>query len=213
MALISTWTDVKVFMQSAIASAKTITAISKASPGVASSVAHGFSNGDYVLIEAQGMTEVNNRIFRVANVSDDTFQLEGEDTTEYDDFTSGTAKKITFGTTLSTLTTVQGNGGEFDKIDTTTIHDKARSSIPGMASDTEYTFDSIWDVSDAGLIAAKKASDTKAQRGFMIQFANGQRVLFYGYVGTQNIPGGSTGGMVTTSVKITAQGALTTLAS
>ncbi len=209
MAKISTWTDVDVFMESAIAAEKTITAISKAAEGVVSAVAHGYSNGDYVLIKAQGMAEVNGRIFKVKSVATDSFVLEGENTTNFGTFTSGSAQKLTFGTTLSTLTSVNGSGGEFDSIDTTTIHDKAKSSIPGMASASEYTFDSIWDVSDAGLIAAKQASDTKAQKAFMIVFSNGQRVLFYGYIGAQLQPGGSTGGMVTTSVKITAQGSLT----
>lgn len=213
MANVTTWTDVDVFMESAIATAKTITGISKAAEGVVTATAHGYANGDYVLIKAQGMAEVNGRVFRVKSVATDTFVLEGENTTDYGTFTSGSAQKLTFGTTLSTLTSVSGSGGEFDMIDTTTIHDKAKSSIPGLASATEFSFESVWDVSDAGLQAAKAASNTKAQKAFMIVFSNSQRVVFYGYIGAQLIPGGSTGGMVTTSVKISAQGALTAYAS
>lgn len=213
MAKISTWTDVDVFMESAIGAEKTITGITKANPAVVSSVAHGLTNGDYVLIKAQGMAEVNGRVFRVASAATDSFELEGEDSTLYGTFASGTAQEITFGTTLATLTSVAASGGEFDSIDTTLIHDRAKSSIPGLASASEYTFESVWDVSDAGLIAANQASKTKAQKAFMIVFSNGQRVMFYGYIGAQLAPGGSTGGMVTTSVKITAQGQLTALAT
>lgn len=213
MAKISTWTDVDVFMESAIGAEKTITGITKANPAVVSSVAHGLTNGDYVLIKAQGMAEVNGRVFRVANSATDSFALEGEDSTLYGTFASGTAQEETFGTTLATLTSVAASGGEFDSIDTTLIHDRAKSSIPGLASASEYTFESVWDVSDAGLIAANQASKTKSQKAFMIVFANGQRVMFYGYIGAQLAPGGSTGGIVTTSVKITAQGQLTALAT
>lgn len=214
MAKISTWTDVDVFMESAIGAEVSASAITKASEGVMTTgAAHGITTGDYVLVKAQGMTEVNGRIFRAKAASGSTLTLEGENTTNYGTFTSGTVQKVTLGTTISTLTSVSGSGGEFDPIDTTLIHDKAKSSIPGMASATEYKFDSVWDVSDAGLIAAKQASATKAQKTFMIVFSNGQRVLFYGYIGAQLIPGGSTGGMVTTSITISAQGELTTYAN
>lgn len=214
MAKISTWTDVDVFMESAIGAEVAVSAITKAAEGVmTTSAAHGIVTGDYVLVKAQGMSEVNGRIYRAKAASGSTLTLEGENTTNYGTFTSGTVQKITFGTTLSTLTSVNGSGGAFSPIDTTLIHDKAKSSIPGLAEATEYTFDSVWDVSDAGLIAAKQASATKAQKAFMIVFSNGQRVVFYGYIGAQLIPGGSTGGMVTTSVTISAQGELTTYAS
>lgn len=214
MAKISTWTDVDVFMESAISAEIGVSAITKAAEGVVTTAsAHGYSNGDYVLVKSQGMSEVNGRVFRIKAASGSTLTLEGENTTNYGTFSAGTIQKITFGTTLSTLTSVSGNGGQFDQIDTTTIHDKARSSIPGMAAATEFQFESVWDVSDAGLIAAKQASSTKAQKAFMIVFSNGQRVVFYGYIGAQLIPGGSTGGMVTTSITISAQGELTAYAS
>lgn len=214
MAKFTTWTDVDVFMESAIGAEVAASVITKASEGVMTTgAAHGITTGDYVLVKAQGMTEVNGRIFRAKAASGSSLTLEGENTTNYGTFTSGTVQKITFGTTISTLTSVSGNGGTFEPIDTTLIHDKAKSSIPGLASATEYTFESVWDVSDAGLIAAKQASSTKAQKAFMIVFSNGQRVVFYGYIGAQLIPGGSTGGMVTTSVTISAQGELTTYAS
>lgn len=215
MANISTWTGVKVFMSDVPAAAVTVSAISKASEAVVSaSSTTGLSNGDYVLINAQGMPQVNGRIFRVKGlVANTSFVIEGEDSTNYDTFSSGSFQKVSFTNTLSTLTTVSASGGEPDKIDTTTIHDSQKSEIPGMASATSYSFDSILDLADAGLIAAKKVSDVKAKRAVMIVFTNGQRSVFYGYVFTNLTPGGSTGGMVTTKLSISAQGAQTNYAS
>lgn len=58
-------------------SAKVITGITKANPGVVTSVAHGLSNGDHVYIASVvGMTEVNGRTFKIANVATDTFELQ-----------------------------------------------------------------------------------------------------------------------------------------
>ena len=57
-------------------SAKTITAITKANPGVLTSNSHGFSNGDEVFIDSVGgMTELNGRNYLIANSTTNTFTL------------------------------------------------------------------------------------------------------------------------------------------
>lgn len=58
-------------------SAKTITGVTQASPGVVTSAAHGYSNGDEIYIDGiGGMTELNGRNYRVANVTANTFTLQ-----------------------------------------------------------------------------------------------------------------------------------------
>jgi hypothetical protein len=83
------------------ASAKTITAITKANPGVVTSASHGFSNGDEVYVDSiGGMTELNGRNYLVANVTTNTFTLQdlfgnNIDTTSFTTYTSGgTATEI-----------------------------------------------------------------------------------------------------------------------
>ena len=57
-------------------STKTITGITAASPCVVSATAHGYSNGQDVFITGVvGMTEVNNRWFRVASANTNDFEL------------------------------------------------------------------------------------------------------------------------------------------
>ena len=74
---------------------KTITAITKANPGVVTSASHGFSNGDTVVISGVvGMTQVNGKRFTVASVATNTFQLKDIDganvnTTSYTAYSSG----------------------------------------------------------------------------------------------------------------------------
>jgi hypothetical protein len=163
MAIITKWSNVAVSVQSAIAATKTITAITKASPGVVSSTAHGYSNGDYVLLTISGMYQLNYRVMRVSAVATDSFSLEGEDTTNYSTFVSGTAQKITFGTTLATLTNINASGGDFDFIDTTTIHDSIKTQIPGLANPSTYSFE-LLDLSDTGLIAPCRPPTAGAAR-------------------------------------------------
>lgn len=206
MAVITKWANVAVSVQSALAATKTLTAATKASPCVISSTAHGFSNGDYVLVLAQGMYQLNYRVFRVASVATDSFALEGEDSTNYGTFTSGTAQKITFGTSLATLTSINASGGDFDFIDTTTIHDNIKTQVPGLPNPSNYTFESFWDPSDAGLVALKSASDSQAQRAILFSFANSQKFTFNAYVGCSLSPTGSAQDLIKTTVVFTALG-------
>jgi len=82
-------------------SAKTITAVTKANPGVITSNSHGFSNGDEIYITGVGgMTQLNDRNYIVANATTNTFTLTdlfgaAINTTSFTTFTSGgTADKI-----------------------------------------------------------------------------------------------------------------------
>lgn len=79
--------------------AKTITGITKANPGVVTSNAHGFANGDWLKMSVAGMSELHGRTVVVAGVTANTFQLKDVfgnniNTTAYTTFTSGTASRI-----------------------------------------------------------------------------------------------------------------------
>ena len=201
------WKNVGVSMQSAIAAAKTITGITKANPGVVTSTAHGLLDGDIVYIECQGMTQLNERVARVANKTTDTFQLEGIDTTLFDTFVSGSCYKITLGTTISTARSVTSSGGDFTMIDKTTIHENARSEMPGLPNAISFQMEHIWDSTDAGLAAMKAASDVQGKRVFKFQFGTGGKImLFSGYVGCTLLPGGSAQDLVTTQSVFTLNG-------
>jgi len=70
--------------------AKNITGITKANPAVVTVASHGYSNGQDVWINSVGgMTEVNGRRFRIANVTTNTFELSGVNSTGYTTYTSG----------------------------------------------------------------------------------------------------------------------------
>jgi len=69
---------------------KSISGISKANPAVVTSNGHGFQNGDVVYITGvNGMEEVNDRTFTVANRTANTFQPSGEKSSKYDKYKSG----------------------------------------------------------------------------------------------------------------------------
>lgn len=210
---VTKWSNVSIAMQSALAAAKTISAITKAAPGIVTSTAHGYANGDFVKITAQGMWQLNNRVFRVCNVATDTFQLEdvtggtGISTASFDTFTSGTAEKITFGNSITTATSMNVSGGNYSMIDTTTIHGNQKSQVPGLPDPLSMSFDNLWDPTDSGQAAMKAASDAQAQRAFKFTFGTGGKIMaFNGYVGFAGAPAGQAQDKVTTQAVITCEG-------
>mgnify|MGYP003145735564 CR=1 FL=1 len=81
--------------------AQNITGVTQANPAVMTITGHGYSNGDEVYVTGVGgMTQVNGRNFKVANVTANTFELQEMDgtdlnSTSYTAYTSGgTAAKI-----------------------------------------------------------------------------------------------------------------------
>ncbi len=79
-----------------VGSSTNITAITRANPGVVTANGHGLANNDYVWISGvNGMTQVNNRIYRVTVVNSNRFQLKDAgtganwSTSSYSNYSSG----------------------------------------------------------------------------------------------------------------------------
>lgn len=202
------WTNVGIDVQTALAAAVTVTGISKASPGVVTydGVTHP-SNGDYIVLSSQGMSQVNDRIFRVAevNTGSKTFELEREDTTVYDTFVSGSYQVITFGASYRTVQSVNPSGGDYETADVTTIHDLVKKNVPTVANPMTMAMTNIFDLDDPGFVECNKAYKSKTKRAFRLRFGTGAKVLMTGYVGAAGVPTGQAGGVVQTNVSIEAQ--------
>lgn len=207
------WTGVQVHAQTALATAVTVQSISKASPGVVGATGHGYSNGDYIVLSAAGMIEVNDRVFRVAAVTTDTFELEGEDTTDYATFTSGSAQEVTFGVAAATLQDVNVSGGEANFTDVNTIHDRQQRRVPTTTTPISITHTSLFSAEDAFLLEMRKASRTLTKRAVRYTFPNGSVAACNAYASASGAPTGSSGQAVQTPLALEAQGAMTVLAA
>lgn len=202
-------------MQSALGSAKTLTAISKASSGVFTGT-HDFIAGDFVLILCEGMKEVNNRVFQVLSVSTTvSFQVEGMDgvvgldTTNFTTFTAGTAQKITFGTAISGVSAFNPSGGDPKFVDATTVHDVVEVKKVVGATAREYGLTFQWDPANPGQAAMLDAFTTDSPKAFKITWPNGRFVLFYGSVGFSGMVGGAAQGVTDTKGSVALLGAPT----
>lgn len=122
------WTDVGVAVETAASAAITITAISKAAEGVVTYSGAPVpepEDGDIIVLRnVTGMSAVNDRAFRIADVDTvaKTFKLEGEDTTAYRAFKSGQAHVVTLGAEFRSVQEVAASGGDPVTASTSTIH-------------------------------------------------------------------------------------------
>lgn len=81
-----------------------ITAITKTNPAVVSAASHGFAAGDVIGIIGGDMTEVNDRVFTVANPNAGDFELSGEDSTGHTTYTTGGTAHATVDFELDDIT-------------------------------------------------------------------------------------------------------------
>ena len=199
-------------MQSAIAAAKTITVATNAAPGVFTSVAHGFIDGDIILLTIDGMPTLNKRPFVVFAKAADTFQLADEtgaagmSTVGLGTFVSGTAQKVTMGTSITGCQEFSPSGGDAKMVDTTTVHDKTDKQMVVGASAMSYGLTMQWDPAAAGQKAMTAAFLASTSTVFRITWPNGRFVMFYGSVGYNGAPGGANQGVTTSPATVALKG-------
>jgi hypothetical protein len=99
----------------ALSTSKTISGITNAAEAVVSSVAHGFANGDIILI-LSSWGRLNFRAFRLKGVTADSYTLEGGNTTNTEFFTpgqgSGSARKVSTWVDLDRTMNHATSGGD-----------------------------------------------------------------------------------------------------
>jgi hypothetical protein len=210
MADYNVWSNANIDIQTnPTVAAQVISGITKANPAVVTYVGADPTNGDYIKITGVvGMVEVNDQVFRVANVvgGSNTLELEDIDSTNYGTFVSGNMYPIVFGVSMTTVQDVNSGGGEFQFTDITTIHDALQKRIPTVSSPFTMGLGCLFKPSDAAHIELGKANRTKTTRAIRVRWATGDAAAWLAYVGASGIPTGSAQQVVKTTVSFEGQG-------
>lgn len=202
------WSDVKIEVGKTHATALAIVSISKANPPVVVYTGTDPTDGQFVIMNVAGMTELTKRVMRIANVDSgaNSFELEGEDSTEYGTFTSGTVTPVTDYESMTTVQDIDASGGEPEEADTTTVHDKIRSVGFTVFSPSKYSFGCLFDAADAAMKRIIALSKKKAFEAYVFTFSDGSQFSFYGAAAASGAPTGSAQQVVKTNVAVTARG-------
>ena len=153
------------YVASTIAATKATTVVTNASEAVVTSTAHGYSNGDYVLV-VSGWGRLNKRAFRIKSITTDTFVLEGADTSNTTFFPAGqgvgTVAKVSAWTQLTTVMNPNTSGGDPKKVTYKFIESDVEYSINDGFTATDYTIELDADsIGGAGYTALKTLTDVQ----------------------------------------------------
>lgn len=174
---------VRVEVALTFAAAKTISAITKASPGVATSTSHALTEGTIgYLSSVGGMTELEDQVASVDATATNTFNLEGLDTTGFTTFsTSASFTPVATWGTVSATTGYEISGGEADQLDLTTLLDNQRQLDVGMLAAQVLKFDALSDLQAAAMAFISAAARAGTMVIMRVTLSNGERRIVRGY--------------------------------
>lgn len=157
-----------------------ITSVTNDDPPVLTRNTHGFTNGDVVyLTNVQGMTEMDGQVFRVANVTTNTFEAEGIDSTNYGVFTSGDVVEVTTFSTLAKARTVEAGSVSPNKLDAQVLLDSEKQYVYGATDSPDLTIDGLSDLNSASILKVSAAARTNATLVFRITFVGQSAVRLF----------------------------------
>ena len=105
----------KFYFSKTFAAAKAISAITNAAPAVATSTAHGYVDGDEILLTS-GWEDATDTVYRVDQLTADTFKIEGLNSTNLNFFTAGSgageARKVSTWVEMPQVLNISTSGGD-----------------------------------------------------------------------------------------------------
>lgn len=174
--------DCKIEVALTFDSPLTVTALTKADPGVATSAAHGAAQGEvgYFSVSA-GMVEIDQQAVYLSAVDTNTMTLAGLVTSGYSTWDTGT---LTMAATWGTLSESSGyavGGGASAQLDDTRLTDVKTRNVAGLLAPQDVTIDLRNPVTmGAALAFLEKAA--RASTSCLFKVTKGSTVLrvFYG---------------------------------
>jgi hypothetical protein len=136
--------NITVAIAATYGTAKTVTAVTLANPGVATSTSHGMANDTVGYFNTvTGMAQLQDQACRVKNQATNTFELQGLNTTGYAAFTAGEFTPVATWATLAESTSYDIGGGAADKLDVTTLLDIVKKEEQGLLPVSNVSFNVI----------------------------------------------------------------------
>lgn len=173
---------IKVEIAATYSTGKTVTAVTQANPGVATSSAHGMANDTVgYWSSVSGMVQLEDQATRVKNSVTNNFDLQGLNTTNYSAFTAGTFTPVATWATLGEATSYDIGGGSSDKLDVTTLLDVVKKEEAGLLPVQNVTMNIIaQDTPSAAMALIEAAVQAQSKVTVRITLPTGAVRVFRG---------------------------------
>ena len=182
------------------AASVTVTAITNAATAVVTAAGHGLADGDYIELTS-GWLRLTDRVFRVDNVTTNTFELEGINTTDTNIYPAGTGtgslRKIATWVQVSQITDSATTGGDQQFLTVGFLEENDDRQIPTTRTPQTITL-TVADDSSQPFVAVAEAADTaRSQNGLRFNLPNGDKIVFNGYLTFSRVPSLSRNNLMT----------------
>lgn len=199
----------KFFYSTTFAAAKTISAVTNANPAVCTSTAHGYADGDIVLISS-GWDDVNDSVFKIDQLTADTFSLVDQDTSNTDFFPAGTgigtAKLISGWTEIPQILTLENSGGDVKYATVAPLSKRNALNVPIGFNPETLTLNLGHDPANATYKAMLTLGRSLTKCAFKQTIPGGGTTYGYGFMVTSERAKQSAGNANTVPVAISIQG-------
>lgn len=186
---------------------KTVSGVTLADPGVATSTSHGMASKSLGYFQnVSGMVQLEGQSVRLQSVATNTFNLEDIDTTSYPAFTAGEFVPVLTWGTLGRTTGYDTGGGGGEKLDDTVLLDDGKQEIQGLLSAQSVTFNlNPATISDSAMTKLRKTARAAGYLVFRITLKDGNVRHFRGQ---PSLPGESVqkGAIGTGNFSVTVKG-------
>jgi hypothetical protein len=173
------------------AAAKTVSAVSNASPALATATTHGYVDGDEVLL-VSGWEDATDTVYQVDQQTVDAFELLGLNSTNVDFYPAGSgggsAQKVSNWLEIPQVLTISTTGGDPRFTTISPIARRNSINIPTGFNATSITLNLGHDPSNSTYQEMLDISRSLEKVAFKMVLAGGATVYGYGYLNVSETP-------------------------
>ncbi|MEM5384139.1 phage tail tube protein [Paraburkholderia phymatum] len=181
----------KFYFSETFAAAKTVTAVTNANPAVATSTAHGFADGSELLFES-GWEDASDSVFKIDQLSVDTFGLLGLNTNDVNWFNpgggTGTVQLVSNWVEIPQVLTIATQGGDPKFTTISPLAKRNAINVPTGFNPTSITLTLGHDASNTNYQEMLDISRSLRKVAFKMVLSGGVSSYGYGYMSVSEMP-------------------------
>jgi hypothetical protein len=181
----------KFYFSSTLASAKTVTAVSNASPAVATSTAHGFADGDELLFTS-GWEDATDSVFKADQLTADTFGILGLNAVNTSFYPAGsgvgTVQKVSSWVEIPQVLTISTNGGDARFTTIEPLAKRNSINVPTGFNAMSISITMGHDPANANYRAMVDIARGLSKVAFKMVLSGGATAYGYGYMSVNEAP-------------------------
>lgn len=185
------------------------TALTNASPAVATAAAHGLAEGDIIAVDS-GWTRLDGRGVRVGAIASGTFALGNVNTTSTQQYPAGSGigsvREVTSFTEISQITELNSTGGDQQFLTFGFLADDDDRQMPTTKNPITLTITVADDPEKPYVDVCEDADQDKQARLLRLNLPGGSSIVYNGYVSITSTPAISRNNLMTRVITVALTG-------